>query len=247
MQASFGADRPALGARRHGGIIWALLLRELATRYGRSNLGFLWLIGEPLLFCGGVLALWTVIKPPYEHGIRVIPFVLTGYMPIILVRHMISHAVNCIRANGGLLYHRDITVIHLFVARLLLEFIGVTLGFLLVAVVLGLFGQVEVLAKPMLVFAGWGLLAWIAFGLALIMGALSEIYEVAERFVALFTYILVPVSGTFYMAAWLPEQYRQAALYLPILHTVEMIRDGFLGDTVRTYYNPVYAMCWAPA
>jgi capsular polysaccharide transport system permease protein len=234
-----------LGARRHFGIIWALLLREVATRYGRRNLGFLWLLGEPLLFCLGVLALWTVIRPPYEHGIKVIPFVLTGYMPIILVRHMVTHAVNCVRANSGLLYHRHITLMHLFSARLALEFIGVSLSFLVVAVVLGLFGLIDFPPKLHLVYGGWLLMAWTAFGLAMILGALSEIYEVMERFVALFTYILVPVSGTFYMAAWIPAQYREVALTLPLLHSVEMIRGGFLGDQVQVFYNPVYAIAWA--
>ena len=41
--------------RRHARLLWALMMRELSTRYGRDNLGFLWLIGEPLLFTFGVL------------------------------------------------------------------------------------------------------------------------------------------------------------------------------------------------
>ena len=39
-------------------VLSALLLRELLTRYGRHNLGFLWLFVEPMLFTLGVTALW---------------------------------------------------------------------------------------------------------------------------------------------------------------------------------------------
>jgi capsular polysaccharide transport system permease protein len=59
------------------------------------------------------------------------------------------------------------------------------------------------------------------------------------------TYVLVPLSGTFYMAAWLPERLRHAALYLPFLHCVEMIRGGFFGEFTPTYYSIPYATAWA--
>ena len=247
MTAAAALETAIGAARGHARIIWALLLRELATRYGRNNLGFLWVIAEPLVFCAGVLVLWTVIKPPYEHGIRIIPFVVTGYMPIILVRHMIQHALNCVKANAGLLYHRQITILHLFTARLSLEFLGVTLAFLVVATILGFLGLVEFPQKLSLVYGGWLLLAWTSFGLALVLGALAEMVEAIERIVAVFTYVLVPLSGTFYMAAWLPPAYRKGVLYLPFLHSVEMIRGGFFGDSVTVYYNVGYAAGWAAA
>ncbi|MGI4747326.1 MAG: hypothetical protein ACRYFY_14990 [Janthinobacterium lividum] len=43
--------------------------RELHTRYGRETIGFLWIIGEPILFCGGVTILWTAMRPTHEHGL----------------------------------------------------------------------------------------------------------------------------------------------------------------------------------
>lgn len=232
-----------LGA--HARIIWALLLRELSTRYGRDNIGFLWVIGEPLLFAGGVVLLWVNLKAPYEHGIRIVPFVITGYMPIILVRHMISHGMNCVRANAGLLYHQKITILHLFTARLSLEFVGVTLAFFVVYSILWFFGQMPPPPRLELVYAGWFILAWTSAGLALIFGALGEMFDFMERFVSVITYVLVPLSGTFYMAAWLPPHFRQAALYLPFLHSVEMVRGGFFGEFVPTYFNAPYAMAWA--
>lgn len=233
--------------RRHGAIIWALVLRELATRYGRNNIGFLWVIAEPLLFCAAVLVLWNAIKPPFEHGLRITPFVVTGYMPIVLVRHMITYALTCVKSNASLLYHRRISLLHLFLSRALLEFIGVSLAFLAVFVILAAFGLMEPPANLGLVYAGWLLLAWISFGLALIMGAVAELISIVERFVAALTYVLVPLSGTFYMAAWLPPEYRKMVLYLPFLHPVEMIRGGFFGGAVKVYYSVGYAAAWACA
>jgi capsular polysaccharide transport system permease protein len=230
--------------REHANIIWALILRELATRYGRDNIGFIWLFGEPLLFFGFVLTMWSIIKPPYEHGIRLAPFLMTGYIPILMMRHMIGHTLMCVRANAGLLYHRRITIQHLFFSRLALEFIGVTLAFFVVFVVLAVYGVVPIPENVGLVYAGWFLLGWVTFGISLIIGALSELVEMMEKLVSALTYILVPISGMFFMAAWIPDQYRPVALLVPFLNCIEMIRGGFFGDFVTTYYSVAYVVAW---
>jgi capsular polysaccharide transport system permease protein len=229
----------------HGRIIWALLLRELSTRYGRDNLGFLWVICEPLVFAGAVTVMWTSIKPPYEHGIKLIPFLVTGYMSLILLRHMIGHGVNCVRVNQSLLYHRNITTLHLFIGRLALEFIGVTLAFFTIFVFMLMIGQMEPPKDLVMVYVGWAILAWMGAGLAMILGALSQMIEFIERIVQVFTYMLVPMSGTFFMAAWVPAGFRNALLTLPFIHSVEMVRHGFFGEFVTTYYDVGYAAAWA--
>jgi capsular polysaccharide transport system permease protein len=228
----------------HRRVIWALLLRELSTRYGRQNIGFLWLIGEPLIFALSVTLMWGLIKPEFEHGIRVVPFVVTGYMCLILSRHIIQHGMNCVRANSGLLYHRHITVMHLFIARLALEFVGVSFAFFVIFGFLALIGQMAPPQNLPLVYAGWVLMAWMAVGLALIFGALSEIFEFVERVVGVVTYLMVPMSGAFYMAAWIPGAFRKFLLALPFIHPVEMIRAGFFGEFVTTYYSTPYAIAW---
>jgi capsular polysaccharide transport system permease protein len=230
---------------RHRRIIWALSLREVVTRYGRENIGFLWVIVEPLLFCASVSVLWSFIRPPYEHGIRVVPFVVTGYMPILLIRHVMTHGMYGVRVNAPLLYHRQITVLHLFFARSLVEVAGVTLAFILIGFLLVPLGLLPVPATLAPIFTGWFFLAWMAFGLAMIFGAAFELFEPVERFVPVITYIMVPLSGTFYMASWVPERYRGYVLYIPFLNTVEMIRSGFFGGAVRAYYSVPYTVACA--
>ena len=230
--------------KRHGRIIWALIMRELTTRYGRDNIGFLWLMCEPLIFAFGVLVMWNVIKPEYEHGIKITPFVITGYMPIILMRHMISHGLNSVKANTALLYHRAVTVLHLYVSRLTLEIIGITLSFTVSVIILTTLGLMDMPHKLHLIYLGWFILAWITFGLTLILGAIAEIFDYIERFVQLFTYILIPLSGTFYMVAWIPYQFRKSILYVPFINCIEMIRAGFFGEFVPTFFNIQYTLIW---
>lgn len=218
------------------------MLREMNTRFGREGIGFVWIIAEPLAFCFGVLALWTLTKPAYEHGIRLAPFVMTGYMCIILTRHFIQQATTALQANMGLLHHRDISPTHIFIARALLEFIGATAAFVVVYVVLLALGQVAPPHNYLLVYGGWLVLAWVSQGFALILAGLAMMFEVVERIVPVTTYIVIPLSGAFSMVAWIPGEYRDAFLLLPFAHGIEMLRAGVFGEFVKTYYDPVYAL-----
>lgn len=238
------AKRWSEAASTHRRIVWALLLRELSTRYGRDDIGFLWLIAEPLIFAGAVSIMWSIIKPPFEHGIRIVPFVVTGYMPLILIRQTAGYIVNAVKSNQALLYHRQISPLHLFVARFGVEFVGVSLSFIVIVLVMIMLGLMNSPLNILLVFGGWFLLGWIAFGIATIMGALSEIYDFVERFVQVITYIVIPLSGSFYMAAWIAPQFRRWVMVLPFIHCVEMIRGGFFGEFVKTYFDIPYVMAW---
>ncbi|HEY1224126.1 MAG TPA: ABC transporter permease [Brevundimonas sp.] len=230
---------------RNARIVVALMMRELITRYGRKGLGFAWVIGEPLIFCLGVLVLWSVARPDYEHGIRMGPFVMTGYMCLLLLRHQITLSLSALQANVGLLHHRGIAVLHLYIARNILEFLGTTAAFVAVYAVLMVLGQVSWPANLLLLYGGWFLLAFMATGLAMIFAALAIRYDVMERIVPLFTYILIPMSGVFFMAAWVPAAYRDAFLLIPLPHVVEMVRAGVFGEFVETHFDPLYALGWA--
>nr|WP_303696036.1 ABC transporter permease [Brevundimonas subvibrioides] len=227
---------------RQSRVIGALVMREMTTRYGRQGLGFAWVIGEPLIFCFGVLILWTATKPAYEHGIRLAPFVMTGYMSLILIRHFIALLSSAIQANLGLMYHRQVAPLHLLYSRVLLEFGGATGAFVVVyGVLLGL-GQVSLPHDYLLLYCGWLLLAWNAMGFALMMTGLAMRYDIMERLVPVIGYVLIPISGSFFMVSWLPAAAREYVMYIPFVHGIEMIRAGVFGEFVPTYYNAPYAL-----
>lgn len=229
---------------KHARIVGALIIREMSTRFGREGIGFLWVVAEPMAFCIGVIVLWSLTKPAYEHGIRVAAFTMTGYMCVILLRHHIQYSVNALQANVGLLHHRQITPLHIFLARNLLEFGGATTAFVLVYIGLIFLGQIDPPHDYLLTYTGWLLVGWIAMGLGLTMAGLAMRFEILERVISLVTYIMIPLSGAFAMVAWLPPRARDLILLLPLPHAVEMLRAGVFGEFVKTYYDGYYALAW---
>jgi capsular polysaccharide transport system permease protein len=231
--------------RTHSRIIGALFMRETITRYGREGLGFLWMIGEPLIFCLGVMGLWAVVKPEYEHGVRVAPFVMTGYMCLLLFRHIVGYSLNALQANVGLMHHRAVKPLHIYISRALMEFVGGTVAFIIVYAILLILGSVDIPNDILLLYSGWLILFWFSTGLALTFSAISIRFEVVERIVPVFMYLMIPLSGAFIMVDWLPQAYQKYYLLIPMPHTVEMVRAATFGEFVPTHFNPWYPIAWA--
>lgn len=217
-------------------------MREMTTRFGREGIGFLWVVGEPLLFCLGVLVMWGLVKPAYEHGVRLGPLVMTGYMSLLIYRHMISFSIGALNANIGLMYHRQVGIMHIFLARNLMEFAGGTAAFIIVYLTLLVMGQVGPPKDWLLLYGGWILVGWTGFGIAMIFAGLTLRFEVMERVAPLLTYAMIPLSGAFFMVSWLPAQYREPFLWVPFPNAIEMVRAGVFGEFVDTYYHADYAL-----
>ncbi|MFB9948284.1 ABC transporter permease [Rhizobium puerariae] len=228
-----------VGLRIQARVLGALIMREVLARYGRENLGFLWLIVEPMILTGGVMAMWSLMKHE-SHGLVIVAFALSGYMPLTLWRHVTSHSVSCLRQNLPLMYHRQIRLHDALIARALMEIGGITAALVITYVIVRLLGFIEPYRDLGLIFAGWMFTAWFAFAVGLIFAAASERFEFADKLVQPFQYLMLPVSGMFFMVAWLPGEARELALYVPLVHCFELFRAGIFGDTLKTYYDIGY-------
>ena len=105
-------------------VIGALIMRETWTRFGRENFGFAWTYGEFLVFALPVIVMWHFIRGKYEHGLLVVPFVWSGYLPILLFRHIGGHMLRAVRLNMSLFYHRNVTPFDAVIARMAVEVLG---------------------------------------------------------------------------------------------------------------------------
>lgn len=221
-------------------VIWALLLREMLTRFGRANLGFAWLFIEPMLFTATITALWATVRIGHASSMDVIAFAVTGYSTVLLWRNPATRCTKAVEANLGLLYHRNIKVTDLFAARILLEVVGATASFMALVALLVFGGWIAPPANVLSMTVAWLMLGWFGAGLALAVGALTERSDLFDRIWHPVAYILFPLSGAMFMVDWLPPAAQQAVLWLPIIHGVEALRHGYFGDVITTHYDLGY-------
>lgn len=238
--------RPLLdGWRVQRRTLAALIVRDMMMRYGREHLGFVWVVLEPMLLTAGVLVLWSQMKGGFEHGVRLVELVLTGYMLLTLWRHLTSATIQLFRRNAFLLYHRPITALDFFFARVVLEFAATTAALLIVVVPLVLLGIVNPVGDLSIAIAGWLMMFAMGTGAGALILAATEKNETLEKFIQPMQYLMVPLSGTFFMVSWFPERIQDLLLVNPLIHCYEMLRAGFWGPAVETRYSIPYALAWA--
>jgi len=247
--ASGASSGPFYGGRSLGQIlavrrrvIGALMMRELTTRFGRSNLGFLWMFFEPL-FLGGIVSALHSLRGHGQHGISIFTLSVIGYVPFFMLRAMINRASSAIHSNLSLLYHRDVTLQDICLSRNLIEFVAVC-GVLLVFLAAAFWLAGEVPQSPFKIVAALLLMGLLGHGFSMTVAGFAALSEITDRIVHPLTYIMMPISGAFFMVAWLPPSWREPALWIPFVSIHELLRDGQFGDKIVSYYDIPYVLYW---
>lgn len=233
-------DSPTTVMRR---VIGALVLRELLTRYGRNNIGFLWLFVEPMLFVALMVAVRVAVRGAgFSIDIPVVAFALTGWTSMLLWRNMAARCIGAHKANLALLHHKPVTIFDVYIARAILEFIAYSTAFAVLAIGCFSMGWVPEPEDVLQVFWGWLLFAWFGVGLAWTVGGLSEKYDVVAPLWRPLSFILMMCSGVFFLADGLPQFVRNVFLWLPMLNILEYLRDGWFGSLFRAHYSVSYVL-----
>ncbi|WP_200654281.1 ABC transporter permease [Paraburkholderia aspalathi] len=221
-------------------VVGALLMREILTRYGRHNIGFLWIFFEPMSFTLGVTALWIAAKATHGGNLPITAFAVTGYSTVLLWRNCANRCALAILPNQSLLYHRNVRVIDLFMARIVLEVAGATISLIFLTTFFVTLGMMAPPQNIALMITGWIYLAFLGTGLGFTIGALSEKSETLDRIWHTVAYLLFPLSGAPFMVEWLPPVAQKIVLLIPMVHGVEMLRSGYFGSLIKPHYDVGY-------
>jgi capsular polysaccharide transport system permease protein len=221
-------------------VLHALMMREIITRFGRKNLGVLWLVAEPMLFTIGVATLWTAAGFHHGSSMPIVAFAISGYSSVLMWRNSASRAGSAVEQNKPLLYHRNVQVIDVLLTRTVLEIGGATASFIVLTLLFVYIGWMPMPVDLLKVLLGWFMLAWFGASLALLIGAGTAFSEIVERLWHPAAYLLFPLSGAAFMVDWMPIKLQKFVLLLPMVHGTEILREGFFGNVVKTHYDVGY-------
>ena len=225
-------------------VVGALIMREIITRYGRNNIGFLWMFLDPLITTTIVVAFWYAVRAHEVFSLPMVPFMITGYSLMRMWRTTSSRFIGAINANAGLLYHRNVKLFDVYLARYILDVAGMSIAFILLIMLLIYIELMRVPNDILYMIFAWGLMAWFAFGLGLILANLSERFEMFKKIWGNLGIVMMVGSGVFFFTDHLPYRIREIALWVPMVHGSEMIRHAYFGDLIRTHESPSYLILW---
>ena len=111
----------ANGARVQMRVLGARIIRELHSRFGRDNIGYVWFIVEPMMLAIGVSITQSFAHITLPDAIQPVPFHIIGYISYMMFRSNVTRASATILSNRVLMYHRQVTMFDLLLARSILE------------------------------------------------------------------------------------------------------------------------------
>jgi len=202
------------------------------------------MFGEPMVFTLGIMTLWTLTGLVHSTKISAVGFAITGYSSILLWRNMPGRLMGAVQQNHTLMHHRNIKVMDIYGARLILEGMGASMSFMILTMVFFYIGALKLPVDLFEVIIGWLLLAWLGASLAIVVGSLNERYEIVHTIWHPMAYLLIPLSGAMYTVSALPPKFQKVVLYVPMVNGVEIVREGFFGPSIHSQYNIPYLSTW---
>lgn len=232
------------GALAQLNVIHAIILRETRTRFGEYHLGYLWALVEPSLWILTFHALFTVVGRVPPFGMGIVSFIATGIVPYTMVISTAERAAQAINANRALLFYRQVKPLDLILARGTLEcatnmavFVALTGG----AALWSGTGRID---NFLGVFLGLGLAGILGTCLGLVLCALSILNSSVDRVRGPLLRPLFWLSGIFFTANSIPPTLLAWVQWNPVLHVVELVRDGMFIDYQSGLASPGYVATW---
>lgn len=215
--------------------VHALLMRELKTRFGAKKLGYFWAVVEPAAQAVIMASLFSLIGRDSISGVEVALFMITGLLPFKFFSKLLPQLAQAVHANRSLFAYRQVTPIDPLLTRLLIETATFLVVYVLILTAMAWLGF-DVWPQNMLALLGASaLLLILAAGIGLIMCCAVAYWEDATKVLAMVMIPMFFVSGIFFCATMIPQQYWYLFSWNPIFHVLELSRDAFF----PTYTTPV--------
>jgi capsular polysaccharide transport system permease protein len=211
-------------------VVFALLMRELKTRFGGRLSGIVWVLGLPLLQLAILVWINTALRGRLSRGSLEFPiFLMLGLVPFQMFRGLWTQLMNSANANRGLFGFKQVKPLDAMTARLILETCLQSLVFAAAMTLLGRFGYQPVVPHDLLpVIIAFLLLALLGAGLGVLSAVLLDTFPRWGTFVALISMPLYLLSGIIFSVHHLPVEMLSLLLWNPVLHLVELLRAAYV-------------------
>lgn len=221
--------------------VMALILREMATRYGRSPGGYAWALLEPI---GGVLILtlaFSLIFRSPPLGNSFVLFYATGFLPFQVYQAVSIVVARSILFSRPLLFYPAVTWADAVIARFLLNALTNILVMFIVFSGILMLQDTRILLDVEDLMAATGLALLLGLGVGMLNCVLMGLIRVWDQIWSILTRPLFIASGVFFTYDDLPRFAQEIIWYNPLIHVVGLMRAGFYPSYTASYVSVTYA------
>ncbi len=223
-------------------VLSALVIREMATRFGRSAGGYLWAILEPV---GGIALLSIAFSLALRHpplGTSFILFYSSGVIPFSMYSTMSRSIATAISSNRGLMGYPVVTALDAVFAKFVLTFLTTLLTSTILATGIILLFRLHVTLDLGALSAAFCLAALLGLGVGTMNCVLFGLYPTWKNVWSVITRPLFILSGVLFLFESAPPAFQAALWWNPIAHVIALMRSGFYGSYHPHFVSPAYVI-----
>jgi len=220
--------------------VLALILREMATTDGRSALGYVWALLEPV---AGILLLgvvFSVIAHSPPVGASFALFHASGLLPFMMYLDVSNKISSALRFSQPLLFYPGVTYLDAILARLVLNGLSGMLVIFLVLTGIVLIERLDVILDLPALLLSVAMTIALALGIGTLNCFLLSMFPVWERTWAILNRPLFIVSCIVFPFGSIPQPYRDWLWFNPLTHLVGQMRKGIYATYDAAYVSPLY-------
>jgi capsular polysaccharide export protein len=214
---------------RHLNIWFALFLRELYARAHNSIFGYIWIVAEPALHVGVLLAVFGRHGHQLAGGATFAPFALLGVLGYRIFRQVVERMMSVMDLYAPVFVYPQVFPIDVLLIRFAYELLVVVVLFLMF-VGIATFAYPGTISFPNvpLALGAFAVFAMMSMGLGMMAFVLRQVSPKISRFVPALTRDLYFISGVFFSLSTLPSWAAKMLWWNPILQTIDMFREAIL-------------------
>ena len=225
-------------------VLRALVMRELQSRFGRDNIGYLWVIAEPLMLASVITMLHLVIQGYVLMGMGPYPFTLLGYCIFIIFRNTFNRSEGLLNQSTNLFYHAQVSAFDVILAKSIVEALACSSALVILMTVGIMVGLADLPARPAYLIAAIFAMTTVTFGMSLLCAAGTYKSHVLGHFIHPFSYFMMPLSGAFVTMSFLPPWARSIMAWNPLMNIFEIARYGQFEVASDQYLDPPFLIAF---
>jgi len=214
-------------AQRQRRVLFALMLRNIRTRFFGNGLGYLIAIAWPLSHILIIVAIYSVAgrAPPYGDSTAL--FIATGVVPFQIFSYLARFMMIAVMRNRPLLAFPEVKVLDVLLATALLEILAAACV-TIVLIIIAWFVGIDIMPRDTVQAAcAFGAAILLGLGFGLFNGVIALAIPGWFTGYALISICLWVTAGILFVPDALPSGLREILAYQPVLQVVEWTRSAY--------------------
>lgn len=220
--------------------VGALMLREMATSYGRSPLGYLWAILEPVAGIAILTFAFSFFFAAPPIGTSFPLFYATAMLPFTLFTTVANRVSGALVFSRPLLTYPVVTFVDAILARFLVNLLAELLVFYIVITGVMLIYDTRAVLDIARIAEALALAAGFALGVGTLNAWLFLRFHTWHVIWSLISRPLFLVSGGLVLFERMPPGLQDALWWNPLVHVTGIMRSGFYPDYPDSYTSALY-------